>query len=88
MIRPAYQQGAFSWCHTSCLSKSQWGAFWTKRRILHLTQVRGFIKLHSNNSFTIRLLQQQEGEITVTTFAVSAQISIEGAKVYLGQKAK
>ena len=49
----AYQQGAFGWCHTSCLSKSQWGAFWTKRRVLHFTQVRGFIKLHSNNSFTI-----------------------------------
>lgn len=36
----------------------------------------------------LRLLQQQEGEITVTSFALSAQISIEEAKFYLDQKAK
>lgn len=49
----AYQQGAFGWCHTSCLSKSPWAEFWTQRVILHFTQVRGFIKLFSNDFLTI-----------------------------------
>lgn len=48
----ALQQGAFGWCHVSCLSKSQWGAFWTERRILNMTSVRRFSKLHSDVSLT------------------------------------
>lgn len=35
----------------------------------------------------LRLLQQGEGAITVTKFALSAQISIEEAKLYLDEKA-
>jgi hypothetical protein len=36
----------------------------------------------------LNLLQQYEGEITVTKFALNAQISIEEAKIYLDVKAK
>ncbi|BAZ33303.1 hypothetical protein NIES4074_58130 [Cylindrospermum sp. NIES-4074] len=36
----------------------------------------------------LRLLQQNGGEMTVTNFALSAQISIKDAKLYLDQKAK
>jgi hypothetical protein len=49
----AYQEGAFGCCHTHCLSTSSWGRFWSQRRILHFTQVMGFQKLYSNDSFTI-----------------------------------
>lgn len=35
----------------------------------------------------LKLLQQHEGELTVTTFALAAQISIEEAKDYLEAKA-
>lgn len=36
----------------------------------------------------LRLLQQQGGEMTVTAFALSTQISIKDAKLYLDQKAQ
>jgi hypothetical protein len=36
----------------------------------------------------LRLLQQEEGELTVTKFALSAQISIAEAKLYLDEKAQ
>lgn len=36
----------------------------------------------------LHLLQQAEGEITVTGFALSAQIPIDQAKLYLDEKAK
>ncbi|MTJ10908.1 MULTISPECIES: hypothetical protein [unclassified Anabaena] len=36
----------------------------------------------------LNLLQQQEGEITITKFALAAQIPIEEAKLYLDEKAK
>ncbi|MEI6443281.1 MAG: hypothetical protein WCO29_09195 [Nostocales cyanobacterium ELA583] len=36
----------------------------------------------------LRLLQQESGELTVIKFALSAQISIEEAKLYLDEKAK
>ncbi len=36
----------------------------------------------------LQLLQQENGELTVTKFALSAQISIEEAKLYLDEKAK
>lgn len=49
----AYQQGAFGWCHTSCLSKSQWGEFWTERRIWHFTKIKGFSKLDRGISLTV-----------------------------------
>ncbi len=49
----AYQQGAFGWCHASCLSKSQWGAFWAERRIWHLSSIKGFAKFDSNISVTV-----------------------------------
>ncbi|MFO5529150.1 MAG: hypothetical protein ACLBM1_15230 [Cuspidothrix sp.] len=35
----------------------------------------------------LRLLQEEESKITVTKFALSAQISIEEAKLYLDEKA-
>ena len=49
----AYQQSAFGWCHTSCLSKSQWGAFWAQRRMWHLTSIMGFSKLHNDVALTL-----------------------------------
>ncbi|WP_353933056.1 hypothetical protein WJM97_10950 [Okeanomitos corallinicola TIOX110] len=36
----------------------------------------------------LRLLQQEEGRVTITKFALAAQISIEEAKQYLDEKAK
>ncbi|MGM3309768.1 hypothetical protein ACSQ6I_27930 [Anabaena sp. WFMT] len=36
----------------------------------------------------LRLLQQEEGRVTITKFALFAQISIEEAKQYLDEKAK
>lgn len=36
----------------------------------------------------LQLLQQHEGDLTVTKFALAAQISIEEAKLYLDQKAQ
>lgn len=36
----------------------------------------------------LHLLQQSEGEMTVTGFALSAQIPIDQAKLYLDEKAK
>jgi hypothetical protein len=36
----------------------------------------------------LRILQQKEGEITVTAFALAAQIPIDEAKLYLDKKAK
>ncbi len=49
----AYQQNAFGWCHGSCLSKSQWGAFWTERRIWHSISIKGFSKLHASPDLTV-----------------------------------
>lgn len=36
----------------------------------------------------LKLLQQHEGDLTVTTFALAAQISIDEAKLYLDEKAQ
>jgi hypothetical protein len=36
----------------------------------------------------LHLLQEHQGEITITQFALTAQISIEAAQLYLDQKAK
>ena len=60
----AYQQGAFGWCHLSCLSASNWGNFWTKRRIQHMTEIMGFVKIRSSGSLTA-LQNPRTGEITV-----------------------
>jgi predicted HTH domain antitoxin len=45
------------------------------------------LKLQKEQLF-LRLLEQEEGIITITKFAVAAQISIEESKQYLEEKAK
>jgi type II secretory pathway pseudopilin PulG len=59
--------------------------FWSLRQ-QHEKQLKE-INLAKEQLF-LRLLQQEKGELTVTKFALSAQISIEEAKLYLDEKAK
>jgi len=59
--------------------------FWSLRQ-QHQKQLKQ-LDLAKEQLF-LRLLQQEEGEITVTKFALSAQISIEESKLYLDEKAK
>jgi hypothetical protein len=70
----AYEQGAFGWCHTSCLSKSRWGAFWAERRIWHLTSVKGFPKLHSDVSLTVVCNPRTDERIVLRADGVSFSI--------------
>ncbi|AFZ23155.1 hypothetical protein Cylst_0829 [Cylindrospermum stagnale PCC 7417] len=58
---------------------------WSLRQ-QHQQQLKQF-NLEREQLF-LHLLQQEEGEITITKFALSAQISIEEAKQYLDEKAK
>ncbi len=67
----ALQQGAFGWCHSSCLSKSQWGAFWAERRILNMTSVRRFSKLHSDVSLTALCNPRTDERIVLRADGVS-----------------
>lgn len=58
---------------------------WSLRQ-QHLKQAKQ-LNLDREQQF-LRILEQHEGEITVTKFALAAQIPIEEAKLYLDQKAK
>ncbi len=59
--------------------------FWSLRQ-QHKKQLKE-LNLAKEQLF-LRLLQQEAGAITVPKFALSAQISIEEAKLYLDEKAK
>lgn len=59
--------------------------FWSLRQ-QHQKQIKE-LNLAKEQLF-LRLLQQEEGAITVPKFALFAQISIEDAKVYLDEKAQ
>jgi hypothetical protein len=58
---------------------------WSLRQ-QHLKQVKQ-LNLEKEQLF-LHLLQEHQGEITITQFALTAQISIEAAKLYLDEKAK
>jgi hypothetical protein len=58
---------------------------WSLRQ-QHLKQAKQ-LNLDKEQQF-LRIIEQHEGEITVTKFALAAQIPIEEAKLYLDQKAK
>jgi hypothetical protein len=60
----AYQQDAYGWCHSFCLSNSRWGKFWSERLIQHKTELLGFEKICSTNSLTV-LRNPRVNEITI-----------------------
>ena len=72
----AYQQGAFGWCHISCLSKSRWGAFWAQRRIWHLTSIMGFSKLHNDVALTLLCNPSMDERLVLRADGVSFTIKL------------
>ncbi|MEO1373922.1 MAG: hypothetical protein AAFW70_06310 [Cyanobacteria bacterium J06635_10] len=60
----AYQEAAFGWCHTRCLSTSKWGEFWSERRIWHMTEVMGFKKIDNIDNLTA-IRNPNTGTVTV-----------------------
>jgi hypothetical protein len=70
----AYQQNAFGWCHTSCLSKSNWGQFWTERRVWHLTKVKGFSQVYSGTCLSVMQNPRTDERIALRSDGVSFNI--------------
>ncbi len=72
----AYEQGAFGWCHTSCLSKSSWGSFWSERRISHMTSIMGYLKLLNSTDLTVLFDPRRNKYIVLRSDGVAFYIEL------------
>lgn len=49
----AFKKNAFGWCHSKCLCKSTWGAFWAEQQVWHKVHVMGFEEIVRTRHFSI-----------------------------------
>lgn len=84
----AYQEGAFGWCHASCLSKSTWGSFWAERRICNLTSIRGYSKLCNDGPLTVVYHPRTKEKIVLrsdgVSFTIDSSISVNKKDCSMG----
>lgn len=70
----AYKQKAFGWCHSICLSKSEWGAHWSKLRFIYLSEVMGFVKINERDGLTALFDSRSEQFIILRNDGVSYSV--------------